>query len=64
MLSAASPRIYWVLSFVTTDRITSIYIAPDADSVLQQAEREGLPANGVLEIIQVIDPTTAEETQE
>jgi hypothetical protein len=64
MLSTASPRIQWVLSFVTMDRITSIYIAPDVESVLQQAEREGLPANNVLEIVQVIDPTTAEEKKE
>ena len=59
-LSTTNPRIQWVQSFVTSDRITSIYIAPDAVSVREQAEREGIPASNVLEINQVIDPTTAE----
>lgn len=59
-LSTTTPRIQWVQSFVTSDRITSIYIAPDADSVRMQAEREGIPASSVLEINEVIDPTTAE----
>ena len=60
VLSTMSPRIQWVQSFVTTDKITSIYIAPDAESVLRQAEMEGLPASNVLEISEIIDPTTAE----
>jgi hypothetical protein len=63
VLGAASPRIQWVQSFVTSDRITSIYIAPDAESVVAQAEREGFPASCVLEIREVIDPTTAEARQ-
>jgi hypothetical protein len=60
MLCTTNPRIQWVQSFVTSDRITSIYIAPDAASVREQSEREGLPATSVLEITEVIDPITAE----
>ncbi len=60
MLCMASPRIQWVESFITSDKITSIYIAPDLASVREQAEREGLSPNHVLEISEVIDPTTAE----
>jgi hypothetical protein len=62
MLCTSDPRIQWVQSFVTMDKITSIYIAPDVESVLQQAEREGLPASNVLEINVIIDPTTAEQS--
>ena len=62
VLTTSSPRIQWVQSFVTCDRITSIYIAPDADSVRKQAEREGIPASSVLEISEIIDPTTAEKS--
>jgi hypothetical protein len=60
MLCETSPRIQWVQSFVTNDRITSIYIAPDMESVRAQADLEGLPANRISEIREVIDPTTAE----
>ena len=61
ILCTSSPRVQWVQSFVTGDKITSIYIAPDAESVRQQAEREGLPVNNVLEIAEIIDPITAEK---
>lgn len=61
IVCTTSPRIQWVQSFVTGDKITSIYIAPDAESVRRQAEAEGLPATDVLEIAEIIDPTTAEK---
>jgi hypothetical protein len=61
ILCETNPRIQWVQSYVTGDRITSIYIAPDAESVRRQAEREGLPATNVFEIAEIIDPTTAEK---
>jgi hypothetical protein len=61
MLCSSNPRIQWVQSFVTSDRITSIYIAPDAESVRAQSVREGLPASSILEITEVFDPTTGEK---
>ena len=63
VLCTTNPRIQWVQSFVTRDRITSIYIAPDVASVREQSEREGLPASSVLEITEVIDPITAEKRE-
>ena len=63
VLCTTNPRIQWVQSFVTKDRITSIYIAPDVASVREQSEREGLPASSVLEITEVIDPTTGEKRE-
>jgi hypothetical protein len=59
-LLQADPRIQWVQSFVTSDRITSIYIAPDMASVSEQAKLEGLPTSRIWEIMEIIDPTTAE----
>ena len=61
MLGVTSPRIQWVQSFVTNDKITSIYIAPDEESIRLEAEREGVPSNQVLRISEIIDPTTAEK---
>lgn len=60
MLRDAGARIQWVQSFVTSDKITSIYIAPDAATIYEQAALEGLPENLVREISETIDPTTAE----
>lgn len=61
MLGATSPRIQWVQSFVTSDKITSIYIAPDEESIHLEAAREGVPSDQVMRISEIIDPTTAEK---
>jgi len=60
MLRDTGARIQWIQSFVTSDKITSIYIAPDALSISQQIAREGLPPTQIHEITETIDPTTAE----
>jgi hypothetical protein len=60
VLGELGPQIQWVQSFVTDDRIYCTYIAPNEDMVREHARRGGFPANQVLAIRTVIDPTTAE----
>jgi len=60
VLNELGPKIQWVQSYVTDDKIYCIYIAPDSQSVLEHAKRGGFPANRVSEVKSVIDPTTAE----
>jgi hypothetical protein len=55
------PAVQWVESYVTADRITCVYIAPDEESVREHARRGGFPADRVLQIQTIIDPTTAED---
>ena len=52
--------IRWVQSYVTGDRITCVYLAPDAELVREHARRGGFPANRVEEIVADIDPSTAD----
>jgi len=52
--------VQWVQSFVTDDKITCVYIAKNAELVREHARRAGLPADAVMEIRTMIDPTTAE----
>jgi hypothetical protein len=54
------PRIQWVQSYVTDDKIYCVYIAPDEAMVREHASRGGFPVNKVTPIHSVIDPTTAE----
>ena len=54
------PDVQWVQSYVTSDKITCIYLAPDEESVREHARRGGFPANQVLEVRAVLDPTTAD----
>jgi hypothetical protein len=61
VLQSMGPKIQWVQSFVTDDKIYCVYIAPDAETVRQHAQKGGFPANTVARVRSVIDPTTAEQ---
>ena len=60
VLENLGPKIQWVQSYVTDDKIYCVYIAPDEEMVREHARQGGFPANRVSEVKQVIDPTTAE----
>jgi hypothetical protein len=60
VLREMGPRIQWLHSYVTDDKIYCVYIAPDEDTVRKHAEQGGFPANRISQIRSVIDPTTAE----
>ena len=54
------PSIQWVQSYVTEDKITCVYIARDTALIREHARLGGFPADRVLEVATIIDPTTAE----
>jgi len=60
VLREMGPRIQWLHSYVTDDKIYCVYIAPDEDTVRKHAQQGGFPANRISQIRLVIDPTTAE----
>lgn len=60
VLQNLGPQIQWIQSYVTTDKIYCIYIAPNIEMVLEHARQGGFPANSVSKVSAVIDPTTAE----
>ncbi len=60
VLSNMGPQIQWVQSYVTTDKVYCIYVAPNVEMVLEHAKQGGFPANSVSEVSTIIDPTTAE----
>ena len=60
VLEKLGPKIQWIQSYVTDDKIYCVYIAPNEEMVREHAKQGGFPANRVSEIRQVIDPTTAE----
>lgn len=64
VLDELGPKIQWVESFVTEDKIYCIYNAPNKDIIKQHAEMGGFPANRIEEIRNVINPVTAERVAE
>jgi hypothetical protein len=60
VLGHLGPEIQWVESYVTDDTIHCVYIAPDETLIREHADQAGFPANQILEVRAIIDPTTAE----
>jgi hypothetical protein len=60
VLTEMGPKIQWVQSYVTGDKVYCIYIAPDEKTVREHASKGEFPANSICEIKQIIDPTTAD----
>ena len=60
VLDQLGPKIQWVQSFVTGDKIYCVYIASNEQLVREHARQGGFPANSVAEVKSIIDPTTAE----
>jgi len=60
VLTQLGPRIQWVQSYVTADKIYCVYNAPNEAMVREHAATGGFPANRVSEVKAIIDPTTAE----
>ena len=60
VLQNLGPRIQWLHSYVTPDKIYCVYIAPNEEMVREHAKQGGFPANRISEVKLVIDPTSAE----
>ncbi len=60
VLDKLGPKIQWIESYVTGDKIYCVYISANEQVVREHAQQGGFPANRISEIKTVIDPTTAE----
>lgn len=60
VLQGMGPKIQWLQSYVTDDKIYCIYLAPDEETVRTHAQKGGFPASSIARVRSVIDPTTAE----
>ena len=60
VLQEMGPRIQWLHSYVTGDKIYCVYIAPDEAAIREHAAKGGFPANRISRVARIIDPTTSE----
>ena len=60
VLEGLGPRIQWLESYVTGDKIYCVYIAPNEEMIREHARCGGFPADAINEVRARIDPTTAE----
>jgi hypothetical protein len=62
VLQNLGPKIQWLHSYVTDDRIYCIYQAENEALVREHAKQGGFPANKISQVRNVIEPATAEMT--
>lgn len=58
-LAQLAPKVQWIESFVGADRTFCVYLAENEDLMRRHAEISGFPADRIVEVPRVIDPTTA-----
>jgi hypothetical protein len=59
VLKEMGPKIEWIQSYVTGDKIYCIYKAENEELIREHAKKGGFPANAIIEISSVISPATA-----
>jgi hypothetical protein len=55
-LKGLGPRIQWLHSYVTDDRIYCVYLAADEEAIREHARQAGVPANRISAVRRMIDP--------
>jgi hypothetical protein len=61
VLYEMGPRIQWVQTYVTDNKMFCIYNAPDEASIREHAKKSGFPADKINRVRAIFDPTTAED---
>lgn len=56
-LGELGPKIQWLHSFVTDDKIYCVYLAPDEATIRKHAQMSGMPANRIVAVRRLLDPS-------
>lgn len=59
VLKELGPKIQWIHSYVTGNKIYCIYKSESEELIREHAKKGGFPANSIVEIASVISPATA-----
>jgi hypothetical protein len=62
-LDEIGTNIQWLESFVTADKVFSVYIARDERLIREHAYLSGIPADEIYEVKSVVDPSLAREAR-
>jgi hypothetical protein len=60
VLRSMGPRVQWMQSYVSDDKIYCVYYADSESDVREHAQKSGFPADKISTVRTVIDPSTAE----
>ena len=57
VLKDMGPKIKWLHSYVTEDKVYCVYLAPDEDTIREHARKSGIRADRVSAVRRLIDPS-------
>ena len=60
VLGEMGPKIRWLHSYVTENKIYCVYVAADEAAIREHAQRGGFPANRISKVRKLIDPVNYE----
>ena len=60
ILQTLGPKIQWVETYVSDDKLYCVYNAPSPKLIEEHANCGGSPANRISQVRAIMDPTTAE----
>ncbi len=63
VITGLGPRIEWVESYVTDDKIYCIYNAPNKEMIQEHGDKGGFPVTKIEEVRNRISPATAEQKE-
>jgi hypothetical protein len=55
-LGELGPRIQWIHSYVTDNKVYCVYLAPDEETIAEHGRRAGLPADRISTVRRLLDP--------
>jgi hypothetical protein len=60
VLADMAPRVQWLQSYVTSDKVYCVYLAEDETAIREHSDRAGVPVSAVNQVTSVLDPVTGE----
>jgi len=58
-LATIGPRIQWLHSYVAAGKTFCVYLAESEEEIIRHGELSGIPVSRITEVLQIIDPLTA-----
>jgi hypothetical protein len=55
-LGELGPKIQWIHSYVTDNKVYCVYLAPDEETIRAHARLAGLPADRISAVRRLLDP--------
>jgi hypothetical protein len=55
-LGELGPKVQWIHSYVTDNKVYCVYLAPDEETVREHARRAGMPADRISAVRRLLDP--------